>query len=371
MPQGIATHIPFPSRISPDAERAQAVFLAWPRAFGLLTSADAEQRHLQGNYPELAARFHPAATGDDLDLGVDQQSWFFLFDDQFDDARGRDPEWVRQLTDPVIDVLTSPRDAAPPDATPLVAAFADLWARSRERMSPSWCARAAQNWRRYLAGHVTEAVNRGQNARPSFASHLLLRQDTCGVPPILDIAERIGHFEVTERAYASPLVTELRLIAAEVVVLDNEIISLEKEEAVGDNNLVLITEHESACSRSAAIERICGLIRERTERFVALECLLPVLCDGIALDRPERAALQRYLTDALLPVMRGAHDWQQHCIRYTPAYMRLTEPGAGPRQVPQTRTVISAAGLLRTHGVGERAGGAELVGDDERLLSAR
>ena len=371
MPQGIATHIPFPSRISPDVERAQAGFLAWPRAFGLLTSADAERRHLQGSYPELAARFHPSASGDDLDLGVDQQSWFFIFDDQFDNALGRDPEWVRHFIDPFVGALTSPPEEAPPaaarDASPLVAAFADLWARSREGMSPSWRARAARTWRRYLTGHVTEAINRSQDARPSFASHLALRLDTCGVPPILDIAERLGHFEVTERAYLSPLVTELRLIAAEVVVLDNEIISLEKEEAIGDNNLVLMTERDSACSRSAAIERVCRLIRERTERFVALERRLASLGDDLALDQPERDALRRYLADALRPVMRGAHDWQQHCVRYTPAYLRLNEAGAGQWQAPPTRTVSQ----LRTHGVGQGAGGTELVGDDERFLSTR
>ena len=367
MPQGIATHIPFPSRISPDAERAGAGFLAWPRAFGLLSSADAERRHIQGSYPELAARFHPAATGGDLDLGVDQQSWFFIFDDQFDDARGREPELARQLVEPVIDVLTSPRDLAPRDTAPLVAAFADLWARSRQGMSSSWCARTAGNWHRYLAGHVTEAVNRGLDARPSFASHLLLRRDTCGVPPILDIAERLGHFELSEWVYASPLVTELRVIAAEVVVLDNEIFSLEKEEAAGDNNLVLIAERDSGCSRSAAIDHVCGLIRERTERFVALEHLVPPLCDDLRLDRHERTALRCYLADALRPVMRGAHDWQQHCTRYTPAYLGFTGPDGGPRQVPQT----PAVSRLRTDGVRERAGGAELVGDDERLLSAR
>jgi pentalenene synthase len=334
MPQGIATHIPFPSRISPDAERAQIGFLAWPRAFGLLAGPEAEQRHRQGSYPELAARFHPSATGDDLDLGVDQQSWFFIFDDQFDDARGRDPEWVRRLVDPVINVLTSAQATGVP-AAPLVAAFADLWTRSRDGMSPSWCERAAGNWRRYLAGHVTEAVNRGQGARPSFASHLLLRRDTCGVPPILDIAERLGHFELSERVYAGPVVTELRLIAAEVVVLDNEIISLEKEEAVGDNNLVLITERDSGCSRAAAIERIGGLIRERTERFLALEHQVPALGEDLRLDQPERTALRRYLADALRPVMRGAHDWQQHCTRYTPGYLPLPEPGGDPRPVPR------------------------------------
>jgi hypothetical protein len=36
--------------------------------------------------------------------------------------------------------------------------------------------------------------------------------------------------------------------------------------------------------------------------------------------------VQHYRTDALRPVMHGAHDWQQHCTRYTPAYIQLVQP---------------------------------------------
>src|SRR5882757_5377102 len=80
MPQGVPLHIPFPSRISPDFDRALACHLDWPRSFGLLPTPGAERRHLRCNYGELAARFHPSATGTDLDLAIDQQSWYFVFD---------------------------------------------------------------------------------------------------------------------------------------------------------------------------------------------------------------------------------------------------------------------------------------------------
>jgi pentalenene synthase len=319
MPQNIATHLPFPTRISQDVDRAEAGILRWPRSFGLFAGADAERRHMQGGFPELAGRFHPSATGCELDLGVDQQSWFFLFDDRFDGPVGQDPVRAKELTDTVIDVLSAPSRRRP--AEPFAAAFADLWERSRAGMAESWCSRAAGNWRSYLAGHVTEAANRDHHARPSAADHLALRRDTCGVPPILDLAERLGHFEVPERAYRCPLVTELRLIAAEVVGLDNEMFSLEKEEAIGDNNLVLILAQEAHCSRAEAIDRICDLIRERTGRFVALERRLPRLCDELGLDEAERSALRRYQLDAVRTIMRGAHDWQRNCARYTSSYL--------------------------------------------------
>ncbi|MEV5678201.1 pentalenene synthase [Streptomyces sp. NPDC052179] len=317
MPQGVDTYIPFPRRVSPDAGRATAGHLVWPSSFGLLRGPDAVQRHARGAYPELAGRFHPSATGADLGLGVDQQSWFFLFDDAFDGSMGQDRERAKKLVHAVAEVLEAPSPLPPTRAAPpLALAFADLWERSREGMSASWQARAAANWHAYLAGHVTEAANRSGGAGPSSTGHVTLRRDTCGVPPILDLAERLGHFEIAERAYRSSLVTTLRLLAAEVVTLDNEIISLEKEEALGDNNLVLIIEREEHCSRTESIALICDMIRARTERFLALERQLPQLCDSLGLDEAERASQRRYQDDALRTVMRGAHDWQQHCSRY-------------------------------------------------------
>jgi pentalenene synthase len=148
MPQGVQLYIPFPSRVSPDFNRAQANHMDWPRRFGLLPTQTAEIRHLKGNYPDVASRFHPTALGADLDLGVDQQSWYFIFDDFFDGRPGDDVAEVRRLTGIVAACLTGPA----PAGEPLAAAFADLWIRSRIGMSASWVRRAAANWRAYLAG---------------------------------------------------------------------------------------------------------------------------------------------------------------------------------------------------------------------------
>ncbi|MBP0458179.1 hypothetical protein JFN87_11800 [Streptomyces bomunensis] len=158
MPQGIKLDIPFESRVSPDLARARREHLAWPRLHGLIPDSAASQRHLMGSYAEVAARFHPSATGDDLDLGVDQQSWFFLFDDFFDGPVGRDPKAVRGL---VRDVASAFRGSDVPQH-PLARAFADLWARSTMGMSGSWRARAAADWRAYLNGYVDEASARRQ-----------------------------------------------------------------------------------------------------------------------------------------------------------------------------------------------------------------
>ena len=320
MPQGVILHIPFPRRKSPDAERAHRVHLGWPRSHGLLPDARAVRRHLMGSYADVAARFHPTATGDDLDLAVDQQSWYFLFDDLFDGPAGTDADRVRELTGDVAAAL----DGSGVPRHPLARAFADLWARSITGMSAVWRARAAADWRAYLGGYVDEALARGGRRLPRFTDHLALRTHTIGALPVLDMAERVGHYECPARALDSSLVDEMRRLAVEVVILDNDIVSVEKEDAVGDVNLVLLLESERGCSRAEAVDRMCVMVAERSDRFVALERELPALAHGLGLDGGERAALERYDRDALRTLMRGAYDWDQQAERYGDEFARMS-----------------------------------------------
>ncbi|MGW4383451.1 hypothetical protein [Kitasatospora sp. NPDC004531] len=108
MPQDIPMHIPFPARVNPDAARVADEEMRWLLRFGLLRSPEAVRRHRNGDYTDLGVRFHPAATGEGLDLAIEQQSWFFLFDDQFDGPRGDDPVQAQALIDGVQDVLRHP-----------------------------------------------------------------------------------------------------------------------------------------------------------------------------------------------------------------------------------------------------------------------
>lgn len=52
-------------------------------------------------------------------------------------------------------------------------------------MSSSWRTRAAESWRAYIAGHITEARHRKPHKHPPFAAHLGqilgLRRSSCNL----------------------------------------------------------------------------------------------------------------------------------------------------------------------------------------------
>jgi pentalenene synthase len=319
MPQDVTFYMPIPSRRSPDYEQARDRHLDWPRRLGLITTQAAAERHLAADFTDLAARFYPSATGEDLDLGVDLMTFFFLFDDLFDGPRGEDPALAAQLTDAVAAALDGP---LPGSAPPIARGFADMWQRTCEGMSEGWRRRAARTWRGYLAGYVDEAASRHHRAPfESARSYLTVRRRTIGAQPTVDMAERVGHYEVPEPVFDSAILSAMLQIAIDINLIDNDICSLEKEQARGEhNNMVLILMREHGWTPAQSITHLQGQVRVRMVQFLMLETCLPQLCDLLDIGDSGRAVVEEYRTDGIRPLIRGTYDWQRRSGRYAPGY---------------------------------------------------
>ncbi len=304
--------LPFPRRTSPDFPAARDRHLAWPRSFGFLATDAERDHHLKGQFPLIAAMFYPNATGSELDIGVDQQSWYFLFDDALDEQWGGSPERVRHLVGLVQEGVTG--QASP---LPLAAAFADMRRRSCHGMPEDWIRRSAAHWSSYLAHHVHEARSRQSGAPMPLSTYLRVRRHTIGVAPVVDLAERLSSCVLPDHLYALPHLSVMREMTKTFVICDNDIVSLEKDAAQGEqNNLVLCLEREHGLSRPEALDRAVRRRGEALELFTgAHRALLDSTATG-HLDPAERDLLQRYCTEALQTTVRGAHDWHHASTRY-------------------------------------------------------
>ncbi|WP_443067339.1 terpene synthase family protein [Streptomyces sp. NBC_01426] len=122
--------------------------------------------------------------------------------------------------------------------------------------------RAAAHWRAYLYGHVQEATNRQSGTQLTVDEYLRLRRDTIGVQPTLDLAERIGHYELPAALFASDTVTALRTLAAEIDSLHNDLYSLAKENAGSDpHNLLLILRRADGTDHDGARASVLGMLQ--------------------------------------------------------------------------------------------------------------
>ncbi|MCQ9181648.1 terpene cyclase [Streptomyces sp. IBSBF 2953] len=327
MPQDIDFDLPPVTAVSPDLEGARRHNLAWVRRFGLVGDDRSQAWYASWDMPRLAALGFPHARGPELDLCADAMGFFFVFDDQFDGPLGRDPAETARVCQRLIDVA---HGAPPPaGADPCTAAFADIRARTTDGAHPAWTARTAHEWEYYFAAHAHEAAGRLRGAPADLESYLQVRRGIAATDLPLSLGERAAGIAVPAAAFHSPQLRIMRRAAIDVTLMCNDVYSLEKEEARGDvDNLVLVLEESRHLTRGAALaearREVDGLVR----RFRVLAAQVPGVCAQLALPEEQRTAVDGYVR-LMTAWMSGYHAWQTETQRYRAAPQVVPPSGPG------------------------------------------
>ncbi|GGS34618.1 hypothetical protein Snoj_00790 [Streptomyces nojiriensis] len=327
MPQDIEFHLPFPKSVSPDLEGARRRNLAWVQRTGLAGEGRSLQWYTSWDMPLLAACGFPSAQGPALDLCADAMAFFFVFDDQFDGPLGQDPARAAAACQQLIDLV---HGAAPaPGADACSVAFADLWARSRDGAHPAWVARTAHEWEYYFATQAHEAIGRLRGTPADMETYRQVRRGIAGTDLPLSLGERAAGITVPAAAFHSPQLRIMRQAAIDVTLMCNDVYSLEKEEARGDmDNLVLVLEHTQSCTRDEALAAAGREIDGRIQRFRELARQVPAMCLQLGLTGPQRTAVAVYV-EAMGAWMSGYQAWQTQTRRYTSALQVVPHTGPG------------------------------------------
>ncbi|MFG2752390.1 terpene synthase family protein [Streptomyces xanthophaeus] len=327
MPQDIEFHLPFPIALSPDLEGARRRNLAWVAGTGLVGEGRSMEWYASWDTPLLAAYGFPYAHGPALDLCADAMAFFFVFDDQFDGPLGQDPARAAAVCRQLIDIVHGVVPAAGADACTV--AFADLWARSRDGAHPGWVARTAHEWEYYFATQAHEAIGRLRGTPADVETYLQVRRGIAGTDLPLSLGERAAGVTIHPAALHSPQLRIMRQAAIDVTFMCNDVYSLEKEEARGDmDNLVLVLEHTRPCTRDEAISAARREVDGRVTRFQELALQVPAMCLQLGLTGPERTAVATYV-EAMETWMSGYHAWQTRTRRYTSALQIIPSTGPG------------------------------------------
>ncbi|MFC8956124.1 terpene cyclase [Streptomyces sp. NPDC057101] len=327
MPQDFPFDLPFSVAVSPDLEGARRRNLAWVRETGLVGEGRSLDWYASWDIPRLAAYGFPYTEGSELDLCADAMAFFFLFDDQFDGPLGQAPDQVTALCQDLIDIVhgTHPAPATDPCAT----AFTDLWHRSTHGAPPGWAARTAHEWEYYFATHPHEAFNRLRATPSDMESFLHVRRGVAATALPVSLGERAAGITVPPAALHSPQLRRMRDIAVDVTFMCNDVYSLEKEEARGDmDNLVLVLEYERGLSRGNALTAARAEVDQRVADFQRLAGEVPGMCGLIGLDTAQRAAVDDYV-QVMGAWIGGYHAWQTETARYRTALDVLPHTGPG------------------------------------------
>jgi avermitilol synthase len=327
MPQNVAFDLPFPLRVSPHREDARPRNLDWVRGHGLVGGERSVDWYSSWDMPRLAAYGFPDATGPGLDLCIDAMAFFFIFDDQFDGPLGCAPDRVARVCQGLIDIVHGARPRHGGD--PCSAAFADLWRRSIDGAPPGWAARVAHEWEYYFAAHAHEAINRVRGTPGDVEQYLQVRRGVAATALPVSLGERAAGITVPPAAFHSPQLRIMREITIDITLVCNDVYSLEKEEARGDmDNLVLVIEHTRHCTRDEAIAAAQQEVHQRCTRYQQLALQVPALGTHLALPAPQRADVDTYV-DVMAAWISGYHVWETETLRYSTALQALPSSGPG------------------------------------------
>ncbi|MFJ4487046.1 terpene cyclase [Streptomyces longwoodensis] len=330
MPQDMTFGLPA-AHISPGLDAARRHHLDWVRRTGLAADDRSLAWYVSWDMPRLAALGFPHARGPALDLLADAMGFFFVFDDQFDGPLGRDPAAADRVCRTLIDIAHGA--PPPPGADPCTAAFADIRARSTDGAHPAWTARTAHEWEYYFAAQAHEARGRLRGTPADLATYLEVRRGVAATDLPLSLGERAAGLAVPASAFHSPELRLMRRAAIDVTLMCNDVYSLEKEEARGDmDNLVLVLERARHLTRGRALTAARGEVTRRLRRFDRLAAQVPALCTQLALTEREQADVAAYVR-VMTAWMSGYHTWQTETHRYRDA-PRIVPP-SGPGHLDQ------------------------------------
>ncbi|HEX6708876.1 MAG TPA: hypothetical protein VF068_00970 [Rubrobacter sp.] len=304
-----ALYVPFPSAINEHADSVHRSTTEWLRRCMVLADKTAYRRFSGIKIGRLAARFHPDAPLDALQLISDWYGWMFFWDDQRDETEiGKQPGLLAARNVEFLEILTGSGD---PESAPLAHALWDLRERVLAKVATgAWMRRFVGSIEEHFASTIWEATNRSLGITPDIDSYVRMRPVTGG----LNIDTQF--IEIAEHAYPPPeiwrkdSVRRVVLASNNAVCWANDIFSLEKEIRRNDvHNLVLILQQEQGLTLQAALDRAIETHNAEVRDFIDSASRLQQL------DGPVDGVLRRFVT-ILQTRMRGFVDWAHESGRY-------------------------------------------------------
>ncbi|KAH9840951.1 isoprenoid synthase domain-containing protein [Rhodofomes roseus] len=226
---------PWSRHINPHYEEIKAESDAWLKAFEPFN----EKSQLAFDKCDsalLAALSYPKASKEHLRTGCDLMNVFFVFD-EYTDVESADV--VREMADSVIDAITHP-DKARPEGEILLGELArQFWARGIKTCTATSRKQFEKAFIDYLNSVVEQAADRDNVTIRTVTNYFPNRRENVGARPSF-ISAILGT-DVPDEAFYHPVVVELSDHIADLIILDNDLASYNKEQATGDDRQNILT----------------------------------------------------------------------------------------------------------------------------------
>ncbi|KAG2031108.1 isoprenoid synthase domain-containing protein [Suillus americanus] len=212
----------------------------WLRAINphfedMKVEVDASFRDIKALSPESQEAFDKCDF-EVLRIGCDLNNVYFIVDEYTDIENAA---VIKEMLDSMLNALHNPHKTRPEGECILGEIVRQFWARAIQTASPSSQRHFIENFTTYLSALILEATDREQGQCRSINDYLKLRRDTSAIKSALAICEM--EMELPDEVFYHPIIVDLVNCITELCLIDNDMISYNREQATGDKNHNLIT----------------------------------------------------------------------------------------------------------------------------------
>jgi len=278
---------------------------AWIRSFGAL-DAKSQRSFDLCNFPLLGSLVYPLLDKEGVRVACDLMVLFFIYDEFTDKLDG---DGARLYAEMVMDAIRNPHKERPQGEPKLGKISRQFWLRAIKVSSPAAQERFIASFSEYVYAVIDEASDRAKGQIRSVDDYLKLTRLTAGGYPSF-VAVEAG-LNIPNEVMAHPTLQNLCALAAESLVLTNDMYSYNIEQASGHggHNTVTVVMNEKGFDLDSALNWLGEYHGQVLSKFQAQRRALPSW--GPVIDSDVGAFVER-----LGYWIRGIDSWSLETERY-------------------------------------------------------
>ncbi|RWA13735.1 hypothetical protein EKO27_g1374 [Xylaria grammica] len=280
----------WPRLVSPHLDEVGEESLNWASSFGAFDPEMQRLVHDKGKLNLLAGMCYARLTKEQVRSGCDLMHLFFMFDEHSDRA-GPAEAWDQARIQ--LDAMYNPNKPRPQGEWIGGEFTRQFWLRIPESATDTFRSRFLATWEAYVYSVAEQAELRSKAHIPDLATYFPMDSD---IPD--DIVEH-------------PVMVELNTLAVDLIVIANDVLSYNKEQAVGDDehNIITVIMKQFDLNVQEAFDEAGKLSDMKMDRFYHLYHDLPQWIGPVSSD-------VRRLVEGMAQCVSGVMHWSYESQRY-------------------------------------------------------
>ncbi|PIL22415.1 terpene synthase [Ganoderma sinense ZZ0214-1] len=300
---------PLPRRLNPHYAAVVEQSAEWISSFGAF-GPKAQLAFDKCNIGLLATMSYPTLSKEHYRIGCDLMNLFFVWDDHTDPLSAAE---VRAIADCSLDAIHNPDKERPEGESVIGEITRQFWVNAlASSTSETFQRRFKYKWEEFLRAVIEQAEDRDSDRCRTVEEYLSVRRLTIGAEPSYAVAE--ASMDLPQEVFDNPLLVALRRDVTDLIILDNDMSSYNKEQAVGDDhhNIITIVMRQKGYNLQEALGWLAAEHKVREDR------ILTTSWPQVAALKfsPDVDELLKYYVDHVLNWPRANDSWNFESGRY-------------------------------------------------------